>query len=156
MHKDLRFVNHSQFGCCISTNLKTRFSFSTLYCVNGTFFTDHLVWLHVLSSTGVMWLFPLMHCNCWSFHHQSTFKITFHKIIQSFKNDVSSSCFFAKSTHFNRGLVFTDVFLFFYFSRRVDTNIICHSSISEAFRELDPRRNLSAPGRRLVQGSVTW
>lgn len=37
--------------------------------------------------------------------------------------------------------------------KRVDTNIVV--SIPGEFRELDPRRNLSAPGRRLVQGSVT-
>lgn len=39
--------------------------------------------------------------------------------------------------------------------KRVDTNIVSRISIPGEFRELDPRRNLSAPGRRLVQGSVT-
>ncbi|XP_055999633.1 uncharacterized protein LOC125656907 isoform X4 [Ostrea edulis] len=39
--------------------------------------------------------------------------------------------------------------------RRVDTCIVPILSIPGEFRELDPRRNLSAPGRRLVQGSVT-
>lgn len=44
---------------------------------------------------------------------------------------------------------------FFSIFRRVDTNIVSRISIPGEFRELDPRRNLSAPGRRLVQGSVT-
>lgn len=46
--------------------------------------------------------------------------------------------------------------VFFSIFRRVDTNIVSRISIPGEFRELDPRRNLSAPGRRLVQGSVTW